>query len=1075
MKNLITYFIKYPVWANVVKILIMGFGLLALLNMKSSFFAELESNFINIQITYPGASPEEIEQGVVQKIEDNLKGIKGIDRYTSQSRENTGSITIEVFRSANMDDVFRDVENAVERINSFPAGMEPIVVAKQPSTEFAISFGIYGIDDLNTLKKIARDVEYELRGMDGISQVSLSGFPEEEIVTYLDEEDMRRYEISFDQVARALRAANIDLTAGSIKGENEEILIRLEEKEYYAESLLDIPVKSMPDGRVIYIRDIGEIRNTWAEIPQSNYINGERAVMVTVNKIIGENILDITDMVREYIIEFNEKETQAKATIIDDFTDSLRERQETLINNGIAGAILIILSLALFLNIRLAFWVALSIPFSFLGMFLIGYLFGLTINVLSLFGCIVVVGILVDDGIVVAEQIYQKYERGEKPFNAALFGTLEILPSVFFAVSTTVVMFSAFYFLDGRQGASMKDLALVVSAALIFSMIEAAIILPSHLAHSKALRIKKGQNKFRNFVEKFLLVPRDKLYAPSLRFFIKYRYASIGLVIAITIVTVGMISGGHIKTTFFPYIDSNQFTISLKMPPGTREGITKSYLEEIQKAVWEVNKVLSSKRDDGEEVIKKVVMKVGQTAAGANPMMMGPSMGSSNNGVLQVILLSGEIREYESAEIANMVREKMGPVYEADELIYGGGTIFGKPISFTLVSPNRDDLESVKAKLKDRMSQMTEIYNVADNDPEGMREVKLKLKPEAYLLGLNNLEIARQVRQGFFGDEVQRLQRGQDEVKVWVKYSMEDRSSMEKFEQMRIRVPAMGNNPAAEYPLTELADFEIERGSIVINHIDGKREITIDADVVNSNEEVPKLLEKIGEEILNPLLAEYPSVTTAESGQRREVMKMASSAQLALNIAFILMFFLVVLSFRSFLQAVVVFLLIPFGLIGAFWGHWFQGIVANDVFPVNIMSAYGIIALIGIIVNNSIVYINTMNRFLKEGMTFKEAVFEAGINRFRPILLTTVTTVLGLLPLLGEKSIQAKFLIPMAVSVAYGLMVGATFVLVYLPVFINILNDFKFALRWLWEGKKPEREDVEPAVIEERDFQKYFG
>lgn len=1056
MRKLIQWFIDYPIWTNAIKLLIMIFGLIAVFNMKSSFFAELPSNNISITVVYPGASPEEIEQGVVQKIENNLKGIQGLDRYTSVSQENFASVNIEVFRNADMDDVLQDVKNAVDRINSFPIGMEPVVVAEVPATEFAISFGITGVDDLKSLKNIAKDVENDLRAIKGISQINIEGYPEEEIVAYLNEETMQSYGISFDEIRLALASANIDVTAGTIKTEKEEIIIRLEQKEYYAEMLQDIVVRALPDGRKVRLRDIAEIKNTWSESPQKVYINGERSVIFTVNKILGENILDISDNVKTYVDNFDKKYSNVKAEVLDDFTFILRQRIQTLIDNGVVGAILVLLSLALFLNMRIAFWVALSIPFSFLGMFLAGYIWGLTINVLSLFGCIVVVGILVDDGIVVAEQIYQYYERGKKPFEAALEGVMEVLPSVFFAIATTVVAFLPFFFLDGRQGASMKDMAFVVIFTLLFSLLEAAIILPSHLAHSKALRGNKSENKFRVKLEQILLYPRDKWYNASLKFFMNNKIIIVAFLIAITIVTIGGFAGGMIKRTFFPFIDGDQFEITLSMPAGTRETVTQDILEKIEKATWEISEELSAEREDALPVVEKTILKTG---VGGSTGRFGTSAGgnSSNKGIVKVKLLNTEIRNLESYKIAQMIKAKVGPIYEAEEVIYGSSSIFGKPISIPLISPNLRELDLATEELKKGLADIKELGSISDNNPAGPREVRIRLKPKAYLLGFNDMMVASQVRAGFFGAEVQRLQRGDDEIKVWVKYDFENRESLSKLEDMRIRSSSGGS-----YPLSEIADYSLERGIQIVNHIDGKREITVEADLSDLSAEVPLLISQVNSELLEPILRKYPSVSTAESGQQREIQKMGRSSRNALSIAFGVMFFLIALSFRSYLQAVVVIALIPLGIIGAVWGHWANGV------PFNVMSAYGLLALIGIIVNDAIVYTNTFNGYMKQGYSFRDAIFKAGINRFRPILLTTLTTVLGLLPLLAEKSLQAQFLIPMAISVAYGLMFASVATLIVLPVYLMFLNRFRVLAKWIWNGQKPTEEEVEPAIIEEK-------
>lgn len=1065
MKDFLSFFIKYPTWATVIKIMILAFGFVALLNMKTSFFPELEPNIINMTIIYPGASPEEIEEGVIQKIEDNLKGVKGIDRITSVARENSGSITVEALRSFNIGEVLDDVKNAVDRISSFPIGMEPVVVAKSNGAEFAISFAIYGTEDLYSLKHIAKKIEDDLRAIPGISQVSISGYPREEIVAYINETDLRRYQIKFDDVARAIRSANIEITAGSIKTSAEEMLIRVQQKNYYAENMQNIVVKALPDGKLVRLFDVAKIENTWEEVPQKTYVNGKRAVLFTVQKVFGENIIQISDDINKYVIDFNQKNKIVKAEVIDDFTKTLRQRIDTLIVNGAQGALLVIIFLALFMNARIAFWVALSIPFSFMGTFLLAYFLGVTINAVSLFGSIIVVGMLVDDGIVISEQVYQEYEKGEVAFLAALKGALQVYGSVIFSVLTTVVMFVPFFFMDGRNGASMRDMAFMVITALTFSLFEALILLPAHLAHSKALHQDRKISKFREKLDSILMIPRDILYVNTVKFFIKYKLMAMGVIIFLSVVTIGAFAGGFIKATFFPFVDGDSFNIAVTMPAGTREDVTESILNKIEKAAIEVNKELKKQRGDGQDFILATVKNVGiGDFASRGPAGGSATISSSNEGVVQIKLLDGEIRDFESFKISNLIRDKVGPIYGAEKVTFGGGSIFGKPISISIVSPNFEELEIVKRKIKDGLRNMSEVGDITDNDPSGLREIKITLKDKAYLLGLTNLEIARQIRQGFFGDEIQRLQRGEDEIKVWTRYAQEERQSLGKWEDMRIRL-----TNGSEFPLKELVDYKIERGRVVVNHIDGKRQITIEAELKDQNMEVPPILNRINAEIVNPLLAKYPSVSTVESGQKREILKMARTARTGLIVGFVIMFLLIVLSFRNWLQSIVVILLLPLGLIAASWGHFIQSA------PVSIFSAYGIVALIGIFVNNAIVFINNLNDQLVAGLSFEDAILDSAITRFRPILLTTVTTVLGLLPLLAEKSLQAQFLIPIAISIGYGLLFGSFFILVILPVLLYILNDLRRFAFWIKTGKKATREEVEPAIIEEGKIKYYMS
>lgn len=517
--------------------------------------------------------------------------------------------------------------------------------------------------------------------------------------------------------------------------------------------------------------------------------------------------------------------------------------------------------------------------------------------------------------------------------------------------------------------------------------------------------------------------------------------------------------GGILKTTFFPNIDSDNFTIKIELPSGARENQTNSVLQKIENTIVEVNEELKETENTEEDLVIRVVKNIA-----AMPSGWGVSeTGNANVGNLQVFLQSEEVRTIPALTIASMISERVGPLPEVDKAEFGSTSFFGKPISIPLMGRDLNDLQAAKKELKQQLQGITELRDVTDNDPQGLREIEIELKDKAFILGFNQLSIASQIRQGFFGEEVMRLQRGSDEVKVWVRFTEDYRSSIENFENMRIR-DGQGNS----YPLSELVDYKINRGSIKINHLDGMREITVEADTKDPKAEVPKIISEINENILNPILSKYPTVKTTASGQAKRIEKL-SKGLIILPVAFILMFFLVSLSFRSPLQAILVFALIPFGLMGAMWGHVIQGM------SFNVMSFYGTIALIGIIVNDSIVFINTFNDNLKEGQKLNDAIYNAGIMRFRPILLTTVTTVAGLLPLLSETSIQAQFLIPMAISVAYGLLIASVFILLLLPILLMLLSKTRKGLYWLKTNESTDPEQLEPTIIEENMIKKYLN
>ncbi len=1042
MRSLITYFIKYPITGNVIMVLTFIFGLVALYNLKSTFFPREREKEIKIQITYPGASPEEIEEGVVIKIEDNLKGVSGIERVSSVSRENSGTVTIEVLKGYDIDLILQDVKNEVDRISSFPLDMEPPVTYKIENINFAIKFAVTGTQDLKTLKKFARKIEDDLRAVKGISKVELSGFPEEEIEIAFRENDLRAYDLSFAEAANQVGKANLEITGGTVKSPQEEMLIRARYKRYYADEIRNIVVKTTPDGGIIRLKDVADVKDAWADDPSRSYLDEEIATVINLSSTIEEDILYITDYIRNYVVEFNAENAPIKAEVIQDQSKVLQERIDLLVENGIIGAILVLVLLTLFLNPYLAFWVAIGIPISFLGMFIIGLQADLTINVISLFGMIIVIGILVDDGIVISENIYQHYEMGKSANQAAIDGTMEVVPAVFTAVMTTVFAFSSFFFFDGRTGDFFSSMGFVVVATLLFSLIEGFLILPAHVAHSPALKgsfKSKKPNIFARVINPFLEGMRDKLYAPVLRFCLENKALTMSVFVVILLFSFSAISGGFVKTTFFPNVEQNSISISFKLPAGTREQYSLGLLDRIEEGVKQVNEDLKESHG-GIDVITAINTQLGP---------------ATHEGSVSLILEDAEKRKLKGFQISNLISEKIGDISEAEELLYGTLSPFGKAISISLQSYDLEELRAASNELKRELEETKELKSITDSDQEGLREINIQLKDKAYQLGLQTQDILSQVRSGFFGFEVQRLQRGLDEVKVWVRYGQKDRASVEQLSQMRIRL-----SNGESFPLEELADFQIERGVIAINHLDTRREIRVEADLLNPESSLTDITSDVENNRLPKILEKYPGVSYSFEGQSRESAKTGASGAVVMPIVLISMFTLVVLTFRSFWQPVVIFLLLIFGFVGVTAGHYIHGA------PISILSGLGIVALIGVMINDSLVLVGAMNTYLKEGKTFDEAVYRAGISRFRPIFLTTATTIAGLAPLILEKSFQAQFLVPMAISLAYGIAAATVVTLIALPVMLTVLNRAKILAVWLWEGKKPEPESVEPAVQE---------
>lgn len=1054
MRKIIAFFIKNPLAGNLLMVMILVFGIFGMTRMKSTFFPEAPEKIILIEAILPGASPEEIEQGIVLKIEENLKAVTGVERISSISSENAARVEVEIKDRFQIDLVKQDVENVVNTISSFPTDMEALRVYKQENRNFAFSFALNGDVPLKILKEESRKIEDKLRASGIISKISLSGFPNEEIEIGFRELDLIKHQISFSEAVAAVRSSNIEITGGKVKGTEEELLVRTKNKGYFADDLKQIIVKTTPEGSPLYLHQIADIKDQWQDNPLRSYINYKPSVVVTILNTDEEDLLTIATYMQKFVADYNQDSKEIKATVIRDGSVTLRQRIDLLVENGVIGFFLVLICLGLFLHWSIAFWVASSIPIAFAGMFIFGFIGDWTINVVSLFGMILVVGILVDDGIVISENIYTLRQKGYSRYDAAVEGTLSVLPSVVSAVLTTVVAFSLFFFVEGRIGDIFKDLAAVVIVTLLISLVEGMLILPEHLYHSTALadekkeksRLQKFMDQLIGYMDKLLMWFRDRVYAPVLNISLQgwQRLFPFSIMIGALIICFASISGGFVKTTFFPFIERDNVEINLLMPAGTREQITLDLLTEMEKKAWEVNQHYKSLRKDGKDIIEKIEKNIGP---------------NSYNGKLSITLMDGENRMTPVLEIQDSIRKKVGAVPAAESLTFGIASIFGKPISISVLGNNLNELNQAVEEVKKELNEIKDLKDVIDNNQAGLREINLSLNQRGKQLGLNLQEVVAQVRQGFFGAEVQRLQRGRDEVRIWVRYIVADRSSSSKLEQMRLRFV-----DGREFPLIEIADFNITRGVVNINHLDGKREVKVEADIANKKVSVTDITAKLKNEIIPQIEKKYASVQFRFEGQNKENEKSMKSIQTAAPIILLVMFLLIVFTFGSIGQATVVMLTIPFGFIGVVWGHY-----ALDA-PISFFSILGIIALIGIMVNDSLVLVAAYNENIAAGMKTVDAVREAGISRFRAILLTSLTTILGLGPLILEKSVQAQFLIPMAISVAFGLFVATVITLFLLPAFVLIHNRYKWLIASAWEGRWLLHEEVESAYPNRKNY-----
>ncbi|MFT6881657.1 MAG: multidrug efflux pump subunit AcrB [Marinoscillum sp.] len=1062
MEGMITYVVKYPILANILIALTLLGGVVSFLNTKKSFFPIAKDRVININIVYPGASPEEMEEGVTTKIEEALKSTSGIDEITSTSSENSASISILTLDNFDIDEVYTEVKNAVDGISSFPAGAEKPIIFKQRQRSTAQWMGLTGDVSLKTLKQYAEAIEDDLMATGVISQISISGFPPLEVSIEVSEDVLRRYNLTFDQVVAAVRQNNRDVSAGSVKSSTEEILIRSKSKETEADAISDIVLRSNEDGSKLLLRDIATIKEQFADQPNKALLNGKEAVFMEVKKLEAEDLTLISETVTAYVKTFNEKNDAVKLTTTWDFNTLLTQRLDLLTSNGVVGLLLVLVSLGLFLSIRLSFWVAWGIPSSFLGMFILGSLVGLTINMISLFGMILVIGILVDDGIVIAENIYAHFEKSGNPIQAAIKGTMEVLPAVFTSVTTTVVAFLPLLFLTGGFE-FLKDMAYVVIFSLTFSLLEAFFILPAHLANKSVLKVRKEDTrgfKIRRMLNKGIDYVKNDIYGKLLMYSMQYRAISLSILAAFIIIISGLLAGGQIKSTFFPQIPFNSFNVNISFKPGEREQKVEAYLQRFNDAIWKVNADLKEEFSSEKDIVSYTFTNVGFSGDGES----GSHAGSVN-------VMYDELDPYgiNQFDLIAKIRKEIGPVPEAEKYSIGGGNRWGKPVSVMLLGKNYDELREAKEFLKGELDKISELKEVQDNVPIGRREMLFDLRPEAYFLGLTNDDITRQMRQGFFGEEVQRFMKGNDELRVWVRYPNSGRESIGQLEDIKIKTAS-----GQEFPLMQVADYRIERGVSGIRHFNGSRAVTVEADLLDPFGEVPPILDKIRDNIVPVLNARYPTVTIDYGGQSKESDRAKEEIGLFFGGAFILIFFILMITFRSFYQALLIIIMIPLGWFGAMLGHGVESWISARELPVSLLSVWGMVALSGVIINDAVVFLDKFNALVRdEGQTVHQAAYNAGISRFRAIMLTSMTTVLGLYPLIKETSFQAQFLIPMAISVAYGVLVGTFIILLFFPVLILLFNDIRRGIKWLWTGKKPTREEVERVLLDEKRLEEY--
>ncbi|MBH70007.1 MAG: RND transporter [Flavobacteriales bacterium] len=1028
MKAFISYFIKYPITANLLMFLIFVFGIVGLNSLRSTFFPEMESRTILVQAISAGLSPIEVEESITKKIENKLEAVSGVENITSSSLENTSSIYIEMERGENMYVGLQNVNNAVDQIN-FNVDIDELFIRKIEFIMPTISFSVSSDEDLDYLKKKIDIIEDELKSTNGISEVSVTGLPEKEIEISVSEKKLLAYNLTLNEISSAVLQNNINLTGGKIEVNQNEYLLRSNNKQNSSLEIENIIVRVNENGSPLYLKDIANVKENWSKSLIERYRKNKRSVNITISNTETQDILFIANYVKDYVEKFNLNNEKAEAKILFDASTPLKQRIDLLTKNGAIGFLLVLLFLTMFLHPRVSFWVALSIPISFLGMFFLAPSAPITINMMTMYAMILVIGILVDDGIIIGENIIRKFESGLNRYDAAVEGTMEVFPAVFAGVSTTAVAFLSFFFFEGMMGEFGWQMGFVVIVTLIFSLVEGAFILPAHIAYSKALDKKQRKNKLSIFFNNIINSLRDKYYKPLLSIFLKRIYLGYLFFIGLFVIFV-FLSG--VKFTFFPSIELDDLYVEYKIKPGSTLEKTKDYGDELIKIVNEVNSLLEDSLDT--KVIRSKELKLGP---------------KSHNGQIQLFLEAPENRGIKAYEIVEKLRQNLNKVDGLENLIIGVGDPFGKPLSFALLGNNSKDLEEASILFSNGLKDIEGVAASSTDYEYGPDEINFTLNEKAKSLGLTNYQILSQVRQGFFGTQVQDLQKNKDEMKLWIRFSEKEKNSFSSLESMKIRTNK------GLYPLTELVDFNIDNKIVSINRKNGSKIIEIEGELASENAYSSDIISEVEKKLFPIIKEKYPSVRMELAGSSDEGTITANSMKKIMPVFGFLILCIVLITFRSKAQTFLVFLLMPFTLVGVYFGHLLHGM------PISVLSGFGVVALIGVLVNDALVFITSFNLRLKKGESFLVALEITSINRFRPIILTTITTVFGLLPLIFEKSMQAQFLIPMAISLSYGIIMATLLTLLFLPVLLLTVNNIR-----LFISRNKSREEVEPAVKE---------
>ncbi len=1024
---MISWFARNSVAANLLMITIMIGGTLAIRDgVRLEMFPFSDPDTVSVSVPLRGATPEDVELGVAIRIEEAVQDLEGIDKITSRSVEGSTRVQIEIDSDYDPRELLDDIKSRVDAINTFPADTEKPIISLSTHSWPVISIVIAGDYSEDEIRLYAERVRDDLLRVDGITQVSLDSVRRYEIAIEASPDRLREFDVTLADISRAIRGSSVDISAGNVRTEGGDVLIRSKGQAYRRADFESIVVKTNPDGSILRVSDIATVLDGFEEESLRTRFNGKHAAFVDVSRVGRQSAIEVSDKVKDYIASKQESlPVGMELSHWDDDSERLKDRLGIMTSSAVQGSILVILLLSLFLRPSVAAWVFLGIPISFLGSFIILYLLDISLNLMSAFGFIIVLGIVVDDAIVTGENVYSRMRQGDSGLSAAIHGTKEVAIPVTFGILTTIAAFMPLAFIEGRMGQIFAPIPAVVIPVLMFSLIESKLILPAHLKHiqlhehdHKATGFQAWQSRFADGFESVVL----RYYGPALKFCLRNRYSTVAAFTGVLLVLIMLVVSGWTRFVTFERLEGETATATITMPVSTPFEATSRHAEKMVAAAIQLQEKYTDP-ETGQSMVTNILSSVGST---------GRSNGSHLAQVqMETVPRQDRSMEVSMSEMNNEWRRLTGPVPGAESVNFRASWFrAGDPINFQFSGNSLETLNAVGEELKTHLATYPGVFEIADSLSDGKEELQIELSPQGYLIGLTRTEIVNQVGQAFKGLQAQRIQRGRDDIRVLVRFPIDERRTISSLNEMLITAPN-----GRLIPLANVADIKPGRGPSQIRRIDGFRVLNVMADVDKENTNMVVLMAEL-RSYVDTLLVKYPSITYTVEGEQARQAETFGSLSLGIVIVLFAIYCMLALPLKSYVQPVLVMSVIPFGIIGAIIGHWIMGVTLT------ILSILGLMALTGVVINDSLILVDFINqRHRNAGEKLLSAVERAGVVRFRPVMLTSLTTFFGLTPLLMDNSSSAQFLIPMAVSLAFGILFATIITLILVPTILMIADD----------------------------------